>query len=912
MKPESSSPAISFASVHHRYGKGAALRDVSLAIPSGGMRGLIGPDGVGKSTFLALAAGVKKIQAGEIEVLGGSMGDAFHRRSCLPRIAYMPQGLGRNLYPTLSVFENVDYFGRLFGQGPDERRMRIGDLLTSTGLEAFSDRPAGKLSGGMKQKLSLCCALVHDPDLLILDEPTTGVDPLSRRQFWELIDRIRLRRPQMTVVAATAYMEEANRFDWLAAMDSGSIIAMGTPQDVKLHANAETLEEAFIKLLPEEKRRNHSTVQIPHRQLVEGLPAIEATGLTKRFGTFTAVDNVSFRIERGEIFGFLGSNGCGKSTTMRMLTGLLPATSGEASVLGRPVTGDNMAIRRRVGYMSQSFSLYRELTVLQNLELHAGLFELPPSTRSPRIVELLVRFGLQGHAGSYPESLPLGLRQRLQLAVAVLHRPEILILDEPTSGVDPIARDTFWRYLAELSRDDGVTVFLSTHFMNEAERCDRISLMHAGKVLAIGTPAELVAARNAMDLDEAFVGYLEAAAGPRDTSVAGGTGVTSSPVKTPEAGSRKLSSFNVSRLWACARRESLEVLRDPIRMAFAILGPIVLLMAFGFGISFDVDRLPFAEYDFDRSYESRELLTNFEGSRYFDRRSDIADETQMEERLARGEISLVVEVPAGFGRDLQAGRPVEVAVWIDGAMPFRAETIRSYVAGLSSRWQSQRAALHGEAPRAEIGVRFRYNQTFRSPVATVPGIIMLLLMLIPAIMAALTVVRERETGSIANFRSTPVTKLEFLIGKQLPYIGLSLAGFAVLLLLAYLVFRVPVTGSVAALATGAFVYIVATTSFGLLISTVMRTQLAAVVATPIISIVPTLTLSGMLTPVASLAPFARWVGLSFPGAWFQYISIGTFSKGLGFADLWPMQAVLMAFAIAYVSLASLLLSKQET
>lgn len=912
MKPEDSSPAISFASVHHRYGGGAALRDVSLAIPSGGMRGLIGPDGVGKSTFLALAAGVKKIQAGGIEVLGGSMRDPAHRRTCLQRIAYMPQGLGRNLYPTLSVFENVDYFGRLFGQGPDERRMRIDDLLASTGLEAFSDRPAGKLSGGMKQKLSLCCALIHDPDLLILDEPTTGVDPLSRRQFWELIGRIRLRRPGMTVVAATAYMEEANRFDWLAAMDSGSIIAMGTPQDIRQHAGAKTLEEAFIKLLPEEKRRNHSAVQIPPRQLVEGPPAIEATGLTKRFGTFAAVDNVSFRIERGEIFGFLGSNGCGKSTTMRMLTGLLPATSGEASVLGRPVTGKDMAIRRRVGYMSQSFSLYRELTVLQNLELHAGLFELPPSTRGPRIVELLDRFGLADSAGAYPESLPLGLRQRLQLAVAVLHRPEILILDEPTSGVDPIARDAFWRYLAELSRDDGVTVFLSTHFMNEAERCDRISLMHAGKVLAIGTPAELVAARNATDLDEAFVGYLEEAAGPRGKSAAAGTGDAPSPFKTPEAGQRNLALFNVRRLWACTRRESLEVLRDPIRMAFAIIGPIVLLMAFGFGISFDVDRLPFAEYDFDRSYESRELLANFEGSRYFERRPDIADESQMEERLARGEISLVVEVPAGFGRDFQAGRPVEVAVWIDGAMPFRAETIRSYVAGLYSRWQAQQAALHGEVPPAEIGVRFRYNQTFRSPVATVPGIIMLLLMLIPAIMAALTVVRERETGSIANFWSTPVTKLEFLIGKQLPYIGLSLAGFAALLLLAYLAFGVPVTGSVAALASGALVYIMATTSFGLLVSTVTRTQLAAVVATPIISIVPTLTLSGMLTPVASLAPFARLAGLSFPGAWFQYISIGTFSKALGFADLWPMHAALAGFAIAYVSLASLMLSKQET
>ena len=912
MKPELSSPVISFASVHHRYRKVAALRDVSLVIPLGGMRGLIGPDGVGKSTFLALAAGVKRVQAGSIEVLGSSMREPSHRRACLQRIAYMPQGLGRNLYPTLSVFENLDYFGRLFGQGADERRMRIEDLLTSTGLEAFLDRPAGKLSGGMKQKLSLCSALIHDPDLLILDEPTTGVDPLSRRQFWELIERIRLRRPQMTVVAATAYMEEANRFDWLAAMDDGAVIAVGTPQQIKEQAGVASLEEAFIRLLPEERRKGHTAVRIPPRSALAGPPAIEATGLTKRLGTFAAVDNVSFRIERGEIFGFLGSNGCGKSTTMRMLTGLLPATSGEASVLGRPVTGDDMAIRRRVGYMSQSFSLYRELTVLQNLELHAAIFELPPSARGPRVAELLDRFGLKDDAESYPESLPLGLRQRLQLAVAVLHRPEILILDEPTSGVDPIARDTFWQYLSELSRDDGVTVFLSTHFMNEAERCDRISLMHAGKVLAVGTPAELVAARKATDLDAAFVGYLEDAVGGRGKSAGSSTETDSSPAQVAETEQRISALFDIRRLWACARRESLEVLRDPIRMAFAMLGPIILLMAFGFGISFDVDRLPFAEYDFDRSYESRELLANFEGSRYFDRRPDIAGETEMEERLARGDVSLVVEVPAGFGRDLQTGRPVEVAVWIDGAMPFRAETIRSYVTGLSSRWQSQHAALHGELPAAEIGVRFRYNQTFRSPVATVPGIIMLMLMLIPAIMSALTVVRERETGSIANFRSTPVTKLEFLAGKQLPYIVLSLAGFAMLLLLARLIFGVSVTGSAAALAVGAFIYVMATTAFGLLISTVTRTQLAAIVATPIIAIVPAMNFSGMLTPVSSLTPFTRLVGLSFPAAWFQYISVGTFSKALGFADLWPMHVVLAGFAVAYLSLASLLLPKQES
>ena len=396
--------AASLEGVSHRYGKTVALDNVTLTIPGGCMVGLIGPDGVGKSTLLGLISGVRKIQSGAVWTLGGDLRDPKHRESCYPRVAYMPQGLGRNLYPTLSVFENLDFIGRLFGQQAAERKARIDDLLRSTGLDPFPDRPAGKLSGGMKQKLSLCCALIHDPDLVILDEPTTGVDPLSRRQFWELIDRIRERRPQMSVLVATAYMEEAEQFHWLAAMDDGHVIATGTPAEVRAHAGAETLEAAFIAMLPEEKRKAHKALQIPPRVSQPGPPSIEAEGLTKRFGSFTAVDHVSFRIEKGEIFGFLGSNGCGKSTTMKMLTGLLPATEGKAFLLGQPVDGQDIETRRRIGYMSQAFSLYSELTVRQNLELHAKLFDLPASEQGPRVEEMLARFGLKDVADSAPES----------------------------------------------------------------------------------------------------------------------------------------------------------------------------------------------------------------------------------------------------------------------------------------------------------------------------------------------------------------------------------------------------------------------------------------------------------------------------------------------------------------------------
>lgn len=901
--------AAEVRSLTHRYGKTAALDDVTLSIPAGCVAGLIGPDGVGKSTLLALIAGVREIQTGDVFALAGNMRERGHRAASRRRIAYMPQGLGRNLYPTLSVYENLDFFGRLFGQPETERRARIAELLQATGLDPFPDRPAGKLSGGMKQKLALCCALIHDPDLLVLDEPTTGVDPLSRRQFWELVARIRARRAGMSIIVATAYMEEAERFDWLAAMNAGRVIGSGTPAEIKTRSGRASLEDAFISLLPEDIRARHVPVEVVPRTAGDGVPAIEAKDLTCRFGAFTAVDRVSFEIGRGEIFGFLGSNGCGKTTTMKMLTGLMPATGGEARLFGQPLDARDMETRRRVGYMSQSFSLYSELTVRQNLDLHARLFQLPADTIEARVEEMLERFDLRKAADERPDVLPLGIRQRLQLAVAVIHGPEMLILDEPTSGVDPIARDSFWRYLIDLSRKDGVTIFLSTHFMNEAARCDRISLMHAGKVLAAGTPAELARARGVSTLEDAFISWLEEAAGAGERAPA-----ASAPSYAPAPPSRH--HYDPRRLWAYARRETMELLRDPIRLAFALLGPIILMVTFGYGISFDVENLPYAVYDQDRTLESRELLEGFSGSRYFDEKTEITSAAEMDERLRRGELRFAIEIPQNFGKQLLRGERPEVGVWLDGAMPFRADTARGYIDGLALSYLADQAARRtgratGVLP-VNIEARFRYNQAFRSVNAIVPGVVMLMLVLIPAMMTAVGVVREVETGSISNFRSTPVTKLEFLIGKQTPYVLTAMASFLTLLFLAVVLFGVPVKGSLMTLVSGAFLYVLATTGFGLLVSAFTRTQVAALFATAIIVIIPAVNFSGLLVPVSSLSGGGRALGLAFPSAWFQSISAGAFTKGLGFAELWPNLAVLFFFAVLFLGAAALALRKRET
>src|SRR5215471_6886875 len=621
--------------ITHFYGKAVALDGVTLDIPAQKMIGLIGPDGVGKSTVLGILAGVRKMQHGTAEVLGGNIDDARFRTLVSGRIAYLPQGLGKNLYPTLSIFENVDFFGRLFGQSREEREWRIDDLFASTDLTPFRERPAGKLSGGMKQKLGLCCSLIHDPDLLILDEPTTGVDPLARRQFWELIDRIRLRRPMMSVLVATAYMDEAEGFEWLVAMNAGKVLATGTPQELRERTNSDTLEKSFIKLLPEEARRGHKEPVITPRAASSGPPAIEAHGLTQRFGSFTAVDHVDFRIEAGEIFGFLGSNGCGKTSTMKMLTGLLPPTEGEAKLNGVPVKGGDVESRRNVGFMTQAFSLYTELTVRQNLMLHARLFDLPPDKGEARVQELLTDFQLETVADTLALSLPLGIRQRLSLAVAVLHEPDVLILDEPTSGVDPVARDGFWILLIRLSREKGVTIFLSTHFMNEAERCDRMSMMHRGRVLAQGKPADLVAERKAATLEEAFIGYLEdAAAADAATQVQqqqqaqAQAAASQEPPKTLT--DARPGRFSLSRVWAFARREAIELSHDTVRLAFAVAGPRLLMIVVGYGISLDVNHVSFGIFDLDGSRVSRQYADMFRGSAYYDEKRPITSYEELD------------------------------------------------------------------------------------------------------------------------------------------------------------------------------------------------------------------------------------------------------------------------------------------
>ncbi|WP_200785485.1 ABC transporter ATP-binding protein/permease [Klebsiella oxytoca] len=729
--------------VSQHFGATVALKDITLSIPARCMVGLIGPDGVGKSSLLSLISGARVIEHGNVMVLGGDMSDARHRRDVCPKIAWMPQGLGKNLYHTLSVYENVDFFARLFGHDKAERDIRINELLQSTGLAPFRDRPAGKLSGGMKQKLGLCCALIHDPQLLILDEPTTGVDPLSRAQFWDLIDSIRQRQPDMSVLVATAYMEEA---------------------------------------------------------------------------------------------------------------------------------------------------------------------EIPG-----RIAEISQRFMLEEVEDTLPASLPLGIRQRLSLAVAVIHRPEMLILDEPTSGVDPVARDMFWQLMVDLARQDRVTIFISTHFMNEAERCDRISLMHAGKVLASDTPQALVEQRGSATLEEAFIAWLQEAAEATQPPDAQATAVPAMKHKTESSVPRQ--AFSLQRLFSYSRREALELRRDPVRSTLALLGTVILMFIMGYGISMDVEDLRFAVLDRDQTVSSQGWSQNIAGSRYFIEQPPLQSYSELDRRMRNGELAVAIEIPPNFGRDIARGTPVQIGVWVDGAMPNRAETVRGYVQAMHLAWLQEMAGRQASPNRdtslISIETRYRYNPDVKSLPAIVPAVIPLLLMMIPAMLSALSVVREKELGSIINLYVTPTTRSEFLLGKQVPYIVLGMFNFFLLCALSVFVFGVPHKGSFLTLTLAALLYVTIATGLGLLISTFMKSQIAAIFGTAIITLIPATQFSGMIDPVASLEGPGRWIGQIYPTSHFLTIARGTFSKALNLTDLWGSFIPLLIAVPLVLGLSVWLLKKQE-
>jgi len=548
---------VHVAGFKKRYRKTIAVDGVDLSIKRGEIFGLIGPDGAGKSSVMKAIAGVLTLDAGKIEVFGVDLDSESACERIKGRLGLMPQGLGQNLYADLSVAENIDFFARIRLVDEDALAKRKAKLLAMTRLEKFKDRPMKQLSGGMKQKLGLVCTLIHEPELIILDEPTTGVDPVSRRDFWAILSEL-LQDMNVTALVSTAYMDEASRFHTVALMFGGKIIASGTPDDIRklvpgsvvslqcadqisamtrlkekfsqvealgpwlktfveekneqgarqavlatlggleitdIVAAAPELEDVFVALL---RRRQHVSggnfvaySAAPPGDRAQGGLAIEARELTRDFGNFRAVDKVSFSVPQGEIFGLLGANGAGKTTAIKMLTGIIRPTAGTGRVAGADMRVAAQKIKERIGYVSQAFSLYIDLTVIENIKLYAGIYGLSAKETRARTEWVMGMAGLGGHETDSTASLPMGLRQRLALGCALVHRPQVLFLDEPTSGVDPVGRRQFWDILFSLSREEGVAILVTTHYMTEAEHCDHLALMYAGRIVADASPLQM-------------------------------------------------------------------------------------------------------------------------------------------------------------------------------------------------------------------------------------------------------------------------------------------------------------------------------------------------------------------------------------------------------------------------------------
>jgi len=511
---------VSVTNLSRRFGPLIAVDSLSLAIPAGELFGLVGSDGAGKTTTLRMLAGILDPHGGEVRVLGREFPAGAEQVK--EEIGYMSQRFG--LYPDLTVAENIAFYADIFGVTGEELRERNQRLLAFSGLAPFAGRLAGRLSGGMKQKLGLCCALIHKPRLLLLDEPTNGVDPVSRRDFWRILRE--LHAEGVTIVVATAYLDEASRCDRVGLIHGGRLIACDTPAGLTGNG-ATTLEDLVIgrisgdELPPFAKGgqggistegREANPPQSPFLKGGGDETAVSLTNLTKRFGTFTAVDGVSMMVPRGQIFGFLGPNGAGKSTTIRMLCGILSPTSGSGNVAGFDIATQPERIKENIGYMSQRFSLYEDLTVEENIAFYGGIYRIPAPRLKERTEWVIGMAGLTERRHSPAGELSGGWRQRLALGCAILHEPAIIFLDEPTSGVDPLSRRSFWGLIRSLAAG-GVTVFVTTHYMDEAEFCDRLALIYRGELVATGTPEELKRERSINgvlpSLEDVFIGLIE-------------------------------------------------------------------------------------------------------------------------------------------------------------------------------------------------------------------------------------------------------------------------------------------------------------------------------------------------------------------------------------------------------------------
>jgi ABC-type multidrug transport system ATPase subunit/ABC-type Na+ efflux pump permease subunit len=974
MSARSDAPVLVGRQVHKAFRRAngevvLALADVSLTVDRGTLTALVGPDGAGKTTLLRLAAGLLSIEAGQLQVLGIDV--AADPQQIQSRISYMPQRFG--LYEDLTVQENLDLYADLHGVPAEERRARYPQLMAMTALGPYTGRLAGRLSGGMKQKLGLACTLVRSPELLLLDEPTVGVDPLSRQELWQIILRL-VHEDGQSVLMSTSYLDEAERCDHVVVLHQGKVLAQGPPGEIRAAAAGRTFlitppvgqtarglqarllnqpnvvdavpeagqvrlvrsaEEAVkddplrgLDVKPVQARFEDGFMVLLRRAVsheaaaarTSDLPptpqpahggaeaVIQVNDLVRRFGSFTAVDHVSFEVHRGQIFGLLGPNGAGKTTTFRMLCGLLSASGGTLRVAGLDLGRARASARQRIGYVAQKFSFYGQLTVAENLDFFASAYSLRGDRKRQRIDWAMQHFELAPMAELPSGQLPGGYKQRLAMAAALLHEPEILFLDEPTSGADPLARREFWQRITDLA-EHGVTVVVTTHFMEEAEYCDHVVILDAGRVLAQGTPADIRSRARpepgkSATMEDAFIAIVQEARG--DGEKAGkGEGEKARRGDAREASS--LSPFlpvspsrhlfaKLRRIGTLVRKEYRQIARDPSSIAVGVVMPVLLIVLFGHGLSLDVKNVPVAIVLERPSPDALELAARFQLSPYFDARLFTSMKEAEDEMLAR-RVDGIVRIRSDYARNV-GWSDAEVQILVHGTDANRARIIQGYAQGAVAQWSARRLAEGQAVVAGPVGLRDRmwFNEANDSHYFLVPGLVVLVMTLIGAMLTSLVVAREWERGTLEALFVTPVRADEILLGKTIPYFVLGMFGLALCLLAAKFLFGVPFRGSVVVLAAVSMLYLLVALGIGLLISTTTKSQFVAIQLTMLVTFLPAMMLSGFLFDLRNMPAIVRMITYVLPARYYVGLLQTIFLAGNVWSLIWINATVLAGMA----------------
>lgn len=910
-----SSIAIHIDGIIKRFDKekNPALASISATIKRGSITGLVGPDGAGKSTLIRIIAGLMLANEGQVLVEG--LNPAVDTDALRVVVGYMPQKFG--LYEDLTVLENLTLYASLRNLLGDERVQEFKRLLEFTDLTSFTDRAAGNLSGGMKQKLGLACALLGRPKVLLLDEPSVGVDPISRLELWKMMSA--LVADGITVIWSTSYLGEAELCDEVLLMNEGKLMYAGTPQAITENLQGRCIQiqgiEGNHRLVLKHALRDNAVMdgviqgknihlllreaqKFPNLELIQaGMHAtfvevkpsfedafmdilgggpggdsvlskvmkpvpilgssdtvIEAKNLTKMFGTFAATSNINFKIKRGEIFGLLGPNGAGKSTTFKMMCGLLAQTSGSAAVLGIDLQKHASLARQNIGYMAQKFSLYGDLSVLRNLEFFSGIYGLFGKKQTKKIAEMVNAFDLHDYLNMSANELPLGFKQRLALACAIMHEPAILFLDEPTSGVDPISRREFWTHINGLV-EKGVTVMVTTHFMEEAEYCDRIGLVYKSVLIQSGTPDALkeqaMHGRNNKEItmEEAFIELVQA----YDKSV------NEHALEKPKFIAKTSARFmihndSLRRLLALCLKEFYQIIRDPSNILIAFIMPMMLLFLFGYGVNLDSSKIRLGILINDSSSEARRFADSFKYTPYIE---DIPLKSveDAEEQLTAGKIRGFVAIQPNFSQKITKSHGIApVQIVTDGAETNTANFVAGYAMGAWEFWQLLRSleSRQSQVNTIDMQPRYWFNSAVISRYFLVPGSIALIMTVIGALLSSLVVAREWERGTMEALLSTPITRMELLCSKLVPYYLLGIISMSVCTIIAVMVMGVPFRGSLLALFMITSLFLGSSLGLGLLLSTVMRNQFNAAQAALNIAFLPAIILSGFIYEISSM------------------------------------------------------------